>query len=949
MLKSRLYWKVFANFALLLAILTAMTLLTLTIINQIQERFDVSTSDLRMLAVVEQMRSTLDDVPPLALKCAYTKSPEARSAYSQKVRDFALVLGDLQDKIKDTVTLRTMRDVHDLFFSWIENVGTRMVALSEKTLKPEDFQKEMQDIYDSDQKAQYLENARRTIQAFYRAKLRAQPYNIERAQKLSRDLTFFITLVNVLFAVFAIALGLFLTSSITKPVRLVRKGAEDIMAGKYSQIDLQRSDELGELAKVFNQMSKMLGENYTRLGAYSELVTTLNNLKGLEEVPMKSLQLLCTHTHSSIGALYLVNKKKDSLDLIATYGLANRNLKKLKFGEGLPGQCAIDKKAIEIHDIPPSSPYTIDTGIVGVVPKAIIAQPILFQDQLLGVLVLGSMHEFEDFELEILNNSIPQLAVAITNTLNDDSARKLSLEIAQRNEELNAKNSELQDAYRVKSDFLASMSHELRTPMNSIIGFSSVLLAENAEPLTADQRMAIEKVLKNGKHLLQLINDILDLSKIEAGRMTINVETEDIQTVVSNSLMTVEPMLKAKNLSHSVESTTAAATLTTDTVKVGQILTNLLSNAVKFTETGGITVRVFDKDDFLAFAVRDTGIGIEKKNLELIFKEFQQVDSSNTRKYKGTGLGLAIARRLARMLGGDLNVESIVGQGTTFTLTVPQVYTEQKESRETGGDETAKMPQQETHIPARMALQAGKGVHVLCIDDDPDVLEILKKYLVPEGYAVDIALSGEEGIQLAIKQKPALITLDIMMPQKDGWQVLRELKQHDETKDIPVIIHSIVDNKPQALSLGAVDFITKPTEAKQLLEVVRRYCSSSGKSILIVDDNEDFALSIKQMLGRDYHDIRIAENGKEALEILKTFAPSLIFLDLIMPEMNGFEVVRRLQQDKNLQSIPVVILSGADVNKEEMNILNTHIVDFIRKGDLPAIDLSTMVKRFMNA
>ncbi len=948
MLKSRLYWKVFANFALLLAILTAMTLLTLTIINQIQERFDVSSSDLRTLAYIEQMRSALDDVPSLALKCAYTKSPEARTAYSQKVRDFALAVTDIQEKVKDTVTLRIIRDVHDLFFSWIENVGTRTVAMSDKTLKPEDFQKEMQDIYELDQRGQYLENARRSIQAFYSAKLRAQPYNIERAQKLSRDLTFFITLVNVLFAVFAIALGLFLTSSITKPVRLVRRGAEDIMAGKYSQINLHRSDELGELANVFNQMSKMLGENYTRLGAYSELVTTLNNLKGLEEVPVKSLQLLCSHTHSSVGALYLVNKKKDALDLIATYGLANRNLKNLKFGEGLPGQCAVDKKAIEIHDIPPSSPYIIDTGIIGVVPKTIIAQPVLFQDQLLGVLVLGSMNEFEGFEMEILNNSIPQLAVAITNAVNDDSARELSLEIAQRNEELNAKNSELQDAYRVKSDFLASMSHELRTPMNSIIGFSSVLLAENAEPMTSDQRMAIEKVLKNGKHLLQLINDILDLSKIEAGRMTINVETEDIQSVVSNSLMTVEPMLKAKNLVHSVESTTTVATLTTDTVKVGQILTNLLSNAVKFTETGGITIRVFDKDDFVAFAVRDTGIGIEKKNLELIFKEFQQVDSSNTRKYKGTGLGLAIARRLARILGGDLNVESIVGQGTTFTLTVPQIYVEKKENRETTSSAAARIPRQEAGTGTRKDIKSENGVHILCIDDDPDVLEILKKYLVPEGYAVELALSGEEGIQRAIQQRPALITLDIMMPQKDGWQVLRELKQHDETKDIPVIIHSIVDNKPQALSLGAVDFITKPTEAKQLLEVVRHYCSSSGKSILIIDDNEDFALFIKQLLGKDYHDIRIAENGKEGLEILKTFVPSLIFLDLIMPEMNGFEVVRRLQQDVNLQSIPVVILSGADVKKEDMDILNTHIVDFIRKGDLPSIDLSTMVHRFMN-
>jgi signal transduction histidine kinase/DNA-binding response OmpR family regulator len=949
MLKSRLYWKVLANFALLLMILTAMTLLTLTILRQIQERFEVSSSDLQTLAIAEQLRPFIEDVPPLALKCAYLKSPELRTAYSQKIRDFALATENLQEKEKDTVTLKTFLDIRTLFFAWTENVGNRLVALNEKDLKAEDFQKEMQAICDIDYKTQYMENARHSMQIFYQAKLRAQPFTLDRAQKLSRDLTFFITLVNVLFAVFAIALGFFLTSSITKPVQLVRRSAEDIMHGKYSQIDLHRSDELGELAKVFNQMSKMLGENYTRLGAYSELVTTLNNLKGMEEVPVKSLQLLCAHTHSSVGALYLANRKKETLDCIATYGLVNRNLKKFRFGEGLPGQCALEKKAIELHDIPSSSPYIIDAGILGVVPKTIMLQPVFFQDQLLGVLVLGSLHEFEDFEKEILNNSIPQLAVAITNALNDDSTRKLSLEIAQRNEELNAKNSELQDAYRVKSDFLASMSHELRTPMNSIIGFSSVLLAENADPLTADQHMAIEKVLKNGKHLLQLINDILDLSKIEAGRMTVNVETEDIEAIVSNSLMTVEPMLKAKNLKYSIELTTAVRTLTTDSVKVGQILTNLLSNAVKFTETGGITIRVFDKGGFVAFAVQDSGIGIEKKNLELIFKEFQQVDSSNTRKYKGTGLGLAIARRLSRMLGGDLTVDSIAGQGTTFTLTVPPVYVEKEGSRSSEPKKSSDIIQAKIFAVPKKDTDAGGSVQILCIDDDPDVLEILKKYLVPEGYSVELALSGDEGIRLAIQKKPALITLDIMMPEKDGWQVLRELKQHEETKDIPIIIHSIVDNKPQALSLGAVDFITKPTEPKQLLDVVGRYCSSSGKPILIVDDNEDFALSVKHMLKGEYHDIRIAGDGKEALEILKSFTPSLIFLDLVMPGMNGFEVVQHLQEDKNLRSIPVVILSGKEASKEEMHVLDTHIVDFIHKGDLPTIDLSTMVKRFMNA
>ncbi|MEX2089131.1 MAG: response regulator, partial [Bacteroidota bacterium] len=550
---------------------------------------------------------------------------------------------------------------------------------------------------------------------------------------------------------------------------------------------------------------------------------------------------------------------------------------------------------------------------------------------------------------------VPQLSVGITNALNDDASRKLQTELAHRNQELTSKTAELEKAYRVKSDFLSSMSHELRTPLNSIIGFSSVLLGPNSDPLLADQRMAVEKVLKNGRHLLQLINDILDLSKLESGRMTVSVESDMVDSIVSNCLLIVEPLIQQKKLVLRQEIEPNLPTMTTDIVKVRQILVNLLSNASKFTEQGEIVVKVFKQGPLISFAVKDSGIGIEEKNFPVVFEEFRQVDSSNTRKYKGTGLGLPIARKLARLLGGDLTVQSEYGKGSTFTLTIPPVFIQEGEEADVKilAPKRVSIPQPTASakpVQDTVKSQTRKtgGVEILCIDDDPDVIEILRKYLVPEGYSVTGALSGEEGVELAVKMKPALITLDIMMPRKDGWQVLRELKQMAETRDIPVIIHSIVENRPLAMSLGAVDVITKPTEPNRLLSLVKKYYQSNGQFILIVDDHEDFALAFKDLLTRDGFNVKIATGGKEALEIIRETLPSLILLDLVMPGMDGFQVVRELQQNERWKKIPVVILSGKELTESEEQELNTHIVEFMKKDAFSTAEMTKTINRILN-
>jgi len=955
MIKSRLYWKVLANFALLLVILTAMTMLTLNILSQIEKNFNLAKADSKSLDDIERVRQYLNDVSAAANEYAFTSSPNAKETYNSGWKEFEFALSPLLEDFNDSSSVRDVRQVRYLFENWIQFVGDKLIAIGDIPRTGENAK----DIQDSVQAAakieleiKYIATARRLMHNLYGQKISSLPQSISTATIQSSDLRKFITLVNVLLAVFALALGFVLTRSITSPVRLLKQGTQNIMAGIFEPIVLRRSDELGELASNFNAMSTELGNNYNRLKAYSELVTTLNSLQSLDDIKKQSLRILCENTHASVGALYLVDKEKSVLELVEGYALKQNGelVRAFSIGEGIPGQCAAEEKVLEIESIPSNSGFTIDTGLVEILPNYIMAVPIMFQDRILGVLVLGSVKKFGALEKEIINNSVPQLSVGITNAINDDATRKLSLEIARRNEELNSKNVELEKAYRVKSDFLSSMSHELRTPLNSIIGFSSVLLGPTGDPLTPDQRMALGKVLKNGQHLLQLINDILDLSKLESGRMSLSVESDDAVSIVSSCTMIVEPLIKQKGLQLIQDIQPNLPTLMTDIVKIRQIIVNLLSNAAKFTEKGEITVKVRESNGMISFSVKDSGIGIEKKNFNLVFEEFQQVDNSSTRKYKGTGLGLPIARKLARLLGGDLVVDSEYGKGSTFTLTIPPSLPQQ--SPEGVQKIVPKKPQPAPQPvverpPQKAAASPSRGVQILCIDDDPDVIEILRKYLIPEGYAVIGALSGDEGIETAARIKPALITLDIMMPKKDGWQVLRELKSNAATKDIPVVIHSVIDNKPLAVSLGATDVITKPTEPKRLLTLVKQYCRTSDQFILIVDDHEDFALAFKALLSQDGFNVKVATGGREALDVLKTATPALILLDLVMPGMDGFDVVQQLQENVQWKKIPVVILSGKELTEEDQQRLDSHITQFLKKDAFSTSEISKTIKRIL--
>lgn len=959
MLRSKLYWRVFANFALLLVILTAMTILTRNILSEVERSYSVAAGDIKVLNDLHRLGVILADTPVAADDYALTGAEEAKIRYQTLGKEIDDVVSVLDRELEDMSMSTGLRSIREYYFQWKDVIGDKKILLGETRGGNRNFQTEYVALSELEAGQRLIEGATSVLNDVRRRLAFGQTRSIEYASNLSRTIGDFIGLINILVAVFAIALGFVLTRSITSPVRLLKLGTQKMMEGRFEPIELNRTDELGELASDFNRMAVMLGNTYTRLNAYSELVTALNSHVDIQDVEINSLNLICHHAGANVGALYLLNPKTDMLELSAGYALRDggAGIKRFALGEGIPGQCAQEVRTIEMNDLPADSGFSIDTGLVDLTPRYMIAVPILFQDRLLGVLVLGSMYPFDELKKEIIHNSVPQVGVALTNARNNEAAQQLSQEIALKNEELNKKNSELEKAYRVKSDFLASMSHELRTPLNSIIGFSSVLLGPTGDPLTPDQKMAMEKVLKNGKHLLQLINDILDFSKLEAGRMTVNVESDSVSNIISSTTMTIEMLVKQKNLTLRQDLEDGLPMLNTDILKVKQIIVNLLSNAVKFTEKGEIALSVRNAGKgMLSIAVKDSGIGIEAKNIPLVFEEFSQIDSSHSRKYKGTGLGLPISRRLARMLGGDLVAESEPGKGSTFTLTIPSTYNaesaaEQKQAPSPGQRPVPPPAPKATPAPPSAVRTTGpeSGTRILCIDDDPDATEILRSYLVPDGYNVTVAYSGDEGIKFARTMKPALITLDIMMPQKDGWQVLRELKRDPVTKDIPVIIHSMIDNKPLAMSLGAIDVMPKPVDSRLLLQRVQGAVKSKDQFVLVVDDNKDYTAAVKDMLELEGFVVKTANSGEDAIEILKTSIPAVIFLDVVMPGMDGFQVVRRLQADERWRKIPVVILSGKELTDRERDMLQTHIKDVMNKEQFSKDALANTIKRILTS
>jgi HAMP domain-containing protein/CheY-like chemotaxis protein len=804
-----------------------------------------------------------------------------------------------------------------------------------------------------------------------------------------------------------------LADNLTNQVRAIAEVATAVTKGDLTRsVQVEASGEVAELKDYINTMIDNLRLTTDRNKEQDWLKTNLARFTGmlqgqrdLTTVGRMLLSELAPLVNAQQGVIYQMGTDESAeMMLLSAYAddAPNGHARELRVGEGLVGQCAAEKRRMLITEVPPHA-VSIRSGLFKAVPLNVIVLPVLFEDRVKAVIELASLSSFTASHLAFLEqltasigivlNSIEatmqtegllkqsqQLATELQTQqkelqqTNEQLAQKAQ-QLAEQNVEVERKNQEIDQARRAveekakelaltskyKSEFLANMSHELRTPLNSILVLGQQLSDNPDGNLTGKQVEFARTIHGAGTDLLNLITDILDLSKIESG--TVSVQAEEVFFASLLDMMARPFRHEAENRRFTFELTTdprLSRSLVTDSKRLQQVLKNLLSNAFKFTEQGSVRLSVFLaergwSDDHavlraapavVAFQVEDTGIGIPPEKQRIIFEAFQQADAGTSRKYGGTGLGLAISRELASLLGGEIQLRSEVGKGSTFTLYLPQTYV----GPSTGVNvlEMRSAPVPAPHLmPAiahehrfepieddRASLQDADSV-LLIVEDDPHYARLLRDLARDKGFKVLVATQGAEALALAREFHPMAVSLDVFLPDMLGWTVLNHLKQDPSMRHIPVQILTLDEDRQHGLSRGAFAFVRKPTTPDELhnaLSRIKEYASPHLKRLLVVEDNPGEQLSIRELLG--HHDIQvsIAATGEEALTAISEQPFDCMVLDLRLPDMSGFDVLERLRDTPSLLDLPVVVFTGKDLSPEEDARLHTLARSVVVKG-----------------
>jgi len=552
--------------------------------------------------------------------------------------------------------------------------------------------------------------------------------------------------------------------------------------------------------------------------------------------------------------------------------------------------------------------------------------PMVAQDHVVGGLNLNRYEGSKPFsrhDLELLESlaSRAARAIATAQLLRNQRllANELEAKVIERTEAVRHAQLEAEQANQAKSRFLANMSHELRTPLNAILGFSELLLDDTTGRIDqTTNRRFLEQIHGSGAHLLQLINDILDLSKVEAGQMGLHQQHLVVADAVREVLATVEPLARAKDIKLGSEAD-PTLNVVADPGKLKQMLLNLLSNAIKFTPAGGqVGVEAHQVESWVEIAVTDTGIGIAAEDIALLFTEFQQIDSGSARRQEGTGLGLALTRHLARLHGGEVSVESEKGRGSKFTLRL--------------------------HAPDAAAATDPNRPLVLVVEDNPAAAEILGRHLVGGGFRMQVARTGAEALTMASELEPVAVTLDILLPEIDGWEVLTRLKEVEATRDIPVVVVSLVDNPALGRALGAIDYFVKPIDGKALLSRLERYAFTSRVKrepvrVLAVDDEPANLELVEAQLKPAGFEVLRANGGQEGIDMARSQHPNLILLDLMMPGVNGFDVVEALRADDATRLIPIMVLTAKVLTASDKRTLNGQVAAIFKRDSVAGTEL----------
>ena len=809
-----------------------------------------------------------------------------------------------------------------------------------------------------------------------------------------------------------------LAANLTTQVRAIAEVATAVTKG-----DLTRSiqvDARGEVAELKDNINTMIGNlrlttdrNTEQDWLKTNLAKFTNMLQGQRDLATVGRLLLTELTplvEAQLGVIYQVDgETSESLTLLAAYADdgANGHPLRLKFGEGLVGQCAADRRSRLIKKMPAHA-VSIGSALFKVVPQNVIVLPILFESQIKAVIELATVTSFTDLQvafLEQLTDSIGIVLNSIEATMQTEALLKQSQQLAgelqtqqrelqqtndqlgqkaqqlaERNVEVERKNQEIEQARRAleekaselaltskyKSEFLANMSHELRTPLNSILILGQQLTENPDGNLSARQVEFARTIHGAGTDLLNLISDILDLSKIEFGTVTVEAEEIAFVSLVDAVARPFRHEAESRGLSFDVQlDPSLGRSITTDAKRVQQVLKNLLSNAFKFTQQGGIWLKVTAANHgwrvdhpvlsqsplVAAFEVSDSGIGIPQEKQKIIFEAFQQADASTSRKYGGTGLGLAISRELSHLLGGEICLQSTPGMGSSFTLYLPLIYGGPSALRPLPSNGSASAQDARTIMPTvvyeravqpipddRLSIEPGDEV-LLIVEDDPHYARVIVDLAKDLGFKVLVASKGGDALTLAREFQPTAVSLDVFLPDMLGWTVLSQLKQNALTRHIPVQVVTLDEDRQHGLSRGAFCFVTKPASTDSIeaaLSKIKDYAIPRRKRLLVIEDNAAEQLSITALLEHDDIEIVTAGTGAEGLDLLNEQRFDCVVLDLRLPDMSGFEVLEALRSDDSLSEIPVIVFTGRELSAEEDVQLHTMARSIVVKGvELP--------------
>lgn len=802
------------------------------------------------------------------------------------------------------------------------------------------------------------------------------------AESHKDDLMLHLAVLITAIILFSAVLGYFLIRGVRDPLEELTSVARDYQKGNLdARCSYSSKNEFGTLAGAFNALAESVQANISRREKISRIADVMLREDDLKPFCRDLLSALLEHTGSQLGAVYLLNEEKTDFVHFESIGLSAdaRTSFRASQGEGEFGAAIASKNIQRITDIPEDTHFTLLTVTGEIRPREIITIPVLSGHEVSAVISLASVRNYDDQSYQLLGSvwdvmnarlngvlafqKIREFSEMLEKQTTELEAQKRELseqadELGEQNIELEMQKRQLGEADNLKNSFISNMSHELRTPLNSVIALSSVLSRRLASLIPEEEFGYLEVIERNGRRLLALINDILDLERIESGRQEMNISCFSISGIVNGIIEMLEAQARGKNISLASSITEEIPPINSDSEKFSHIMQNIIANAVKFTEEGHVDVSAVQLENSIRISVRDTGIGIREDRIGCIFDEFRQADESMSKRYGGTGLGLAIAKKYASLIKGHIEVESVPGQGSTFTLTLPL----DMEVSCPPGDQHDKIDCNnpvDTHALSSAPAEHGRRI-LLVEDSEPAVIQI-KDILCSKGYRILLARNGREALEHIEHDIPDAVILDLMMPEIDGFEVLQRIRSNDGTRELPVLIltaRKVTEEELRTLKgnhihqliqkgaisarelLSAVAGLLKPrTKKTDVPQKTAIHAPTRDKPVvLIVEDNPDNMMTVKAVLQNDYHVIE-AVDGKQGIEQAVAHKPDLILMDISLPVMDGILALQRIKEQETLMNVPVVALTASAMKGNREAILAHGFDGYISKPIEPQVFL----------